>query len=398
MQNSDQFTRALRTVLSCTVAITSVTAAVVVTLGLGPAMKHTPTLFFCSVMVSSWFGGIWSGILAGLLSWFALDYYFIPPLHAFGIGSEEAPDMIVFAASALFVSWLNGEQKRAKVSLRRARDELDAKVEDRTAELKQTNEQLQAEIAERKVAEEALVGVRAEMARAARITTMGELAASIAHQVNQPLAAVVINGNACARLLGAHPPNLDEARRGLESIIRDATRASNVIVGVRGLLMKGERVRERLDINEVIGEVIAVAQGELLRHSVSVGTDLVDGLPAIIGDRVQLQQVLLNLIMNAIEAMNTDDPGSRVLHIRTHKQEPDSVGVAVRDSGVGLCPEHFHRIFEAFFTTKSEGIGMGLTISRSIIEAHGGRLSATANSGPGITVRFTLPTESGGRM
>ena len=395
MSRSDPFLGPLRTLLGYAVAVIAVGAAVVATLALGSAMKHTPTPFFCSVMLASWFGGVWPGILAGLLSAIAQDYYFISPLHALGISLEEAPDMIVFVSSALFVSWLSGKQKRAKDSLRQARDELDARVQERTAELKQINEQLQAEIAERKTAEEGLIRAQADVARVARLITMGELAASIAHELNQPLAGVVINGNACSRWLAAQPPNIDKARQAIERTVRDGTRASGVLVRVRGLLKKGGPVTERSDINGVIDEVIALAQNELRRHSVSLRAELVEGLPAVLVDRVQLQQVILNLIMNAIESMSAVADRARVLCIRTGKAYPGYIEVVVRDSGVGLGPENLNRIFESFYTTKWEGIGMGLTISRSIIEAHGGQLSAAANDGPGATFRFTLPVDAG---
>ena len=195
------------------VAAISVGIVAVITLKLGSFIKHTSTLFFCSVMLSSWYGGIWPGVFAALLSIVALDYYFIPPLYALGISLEEAPDMIVFVATALFIGWLSGDQKRAQESLRQARDELDAKVQERTAELKKANEQLQSEIAEREAAQEGLIRAQAEIARIARITTMGELAASIAHELNQPLGSIVMSGDACLRWLTAKPPNLDEVRQ-----------------------------------------------------------------------------------------------------------------------------------------------------------------------------------------
>ncbi len=190
-------------------------------------------------MLSSWFGGAWPGILAGVLSAIALDYYFIPPLSALGIGLEEAPDMIVFVSSALFVSWLNGEQKRAKDSLRQARDELDARVQERTAELKQTNKQLQAEIAERKIAEDGLVRAQAEAAHASRLALVGELTASIAHELNQPLGAILSNSDAAELLLESAGPQLDDIRQILADIRRDDLRASEVIQHLRALLLKG---------------------------------------------------------------------------------------------------------------------------------------------------------------
>jgi signal transduction histidine kinase len=251
-------------------------------------------------------------------------------------------------------------------------------------------EQRRAEAA-RQRAEDALAEAKAELARMARVTTMGELAASIAHEINQPLTAVVINGNACRRWLAAEPANMQEANEALQRIIRDANRASDVITRIRGFLRRGEQRQTRLDVNEVIGEVIGLVQGEARTNGVSLQVEAAADLPVVVADRVQLQQVVLNLVMNAIEAMGSITGRARILEVWTEARDPDAVLVAVRDSGVGLDPEHRDRIFDAFYTTKSEGMGMGLAISRSIVEAHGGRLWATPNAGPGETFQFTLP-------
>jgi C4-dicarboxylate-specific signal transduction histidine kinase len=349
-------------------------------------------------MLSSWYGGLWSGVFAALLSVVALDYFFLPPIYALGISPEEVPDMIVFVATALFISWLSGEQKRAKESLRLARDELDAKVRERTGELKRANEQLQSEIVEREAAEEGLIQARTEIARIARITSMGELVSSIAHELNQPLGSIVTSGDACLRWLDAKPPNMDEARQAVKAIVRDGTRASSVLVRIRGLLRRGERLRERLDINDVIREVIALLDGELRRNGVFVRTEMSGGLSPVVVDRILLQQVILNLMMNAMEAMRAVGDQARVLSIRAGKQSSGNIIVLVQDSGVGVDPEHSSRMFEAFYTTKVEGIGMGLAISRSIIQAHGGRLWAVANEGPGSTFCFTLPIDERGKV
>jgi C4-dicarboxylate-specific signal transduction histidine kinase len=398
MSKSDRLRRQTRLVSGYVVAAISVGIATIVTLELGAVIKNTATLFFCSVMLSSWYGGLWPGFLAALLSVVALDYYFIPPLHGLGIGLEEAPDMMAFVATAFFISWLNSDQKRTKESLCQARNDLDAKVRERTAELKRANEQLRSEIAEREAAQEDLTKAQAQIVRIARITTMGELAASIAHELNQPLGSIVVSGDACLHWLTAKPPNLEEACQAVESIIRDGTRASAVLVRTRGLLRRGERLRERLDINDVIREVIALSERELRRNEVSWGTDLPGDLPPVVADRVLLQQVILNLIINAIEAARSVSDRTRVLRIRTEEQAPGNIIVLVQDSGVGVDPEHASRMFEAFYTTKVEGVGMGLTISRSIIEAHGGRLWAIANDGPGSTFCFTLPIDEGSKM
>ena len=398
MSKVDRSQTRARLLSSYVVAALSVGIAAVITLELGSVIKHTSTLFFCSVMLSSWYGGLWPGVFAALLSVVALDYYFIPPLYALGISLEEAPDMIVFLATALFIGWLSGDQKRAQESLRQARDKLDARVQERTAELKRANEQLRSEIAERESVQEGLIRAQAEIARIARITTMGELAASIAHELNQPLGSIVMSGDACLRWLAAEPPDLGEARQAVEAIIRDGTRASSVLVRTRGLLRRGERVRERLDINDVIREVIALMDGELRRNGASLRTEMPRELPPVVVDRVLLQQVILNLVMNAIEAMRAVSDRARVLCIRTQEQHSGSIVVFVEDSGVGIDPEHLGRMFEAFYTTKVQGIGMGLTISRSIIEAHGGRLWAVANDERGSTFCFTLPIDAGGKM
>jgi C4-dicarboxylate-specific signal transduction histidine kinase len=398
MSKSDRIRTLERLLSSYVVATISVGIAVVITLRLGSLIEHTATLFMCSVMLSSWYGGLWPGVFAALLSVVALDYYFIPPLYALGLTVEEAPDMIVFVATALFISWLSGEQKRAKEALRNARDALDAKVHERTTELKRANEQLQSEIAERETAEEGLIRAQAEIARIARITTMGELAASIAHELNQPLGSIVMSGDACLRWLTSKTPNLEEVRQAVEAIIRDGTRASSVLVRIRSLLRRGERLRERLDINDVIREVIALLDGELRRNGASPQTDMPGNLPPVVVDRVLLQQVILNLIMNGVEAMRAVSDRARVLRIRTEEQPSGRIVVLVQDSGVGLDPEHSSRMFEAFYTTKVEGIGMGLTISRSIIEAHGGRLWAVANDGLGSSFYFTLPIDEAAKV
>ena len=251
---------------------------------------------------------------------------------------------------------------------------------------------------ERKRSEEALREAQAELARVARATTMGELTASIAHEVNQPLAAVVTNANACLRWLAAETPDLDEARAAAQRIVRDGNRASDVIARIRGFLKKGEPVTVQLGVNDVVREIIMLTQGEVLRRDASLLTELADGLPAVSADRVQLQQLLLNLMMNALDAMSAVTDRPRVLRIRTSTYESAAILVALRDSGVGLNPEQMERLFEAFYTTKPEGMGMGLSISRSIVEMHGGRLWATPNDGPGATFQFTLPIEQGGAV
>jgi C4-dicarboxylate-specific signal transduction histidine kinase len=237
---------------------------------------------------------------------------------------------------------------------------------------------------------------QAELAHVTRVVTMSELTASIAHEVNQPLAGVATNANAALRWLAREPPDLAEARACLQRIVRDGHRAGEVIARMRAFARKAGPQTARLAINDVIAEVMALADGELRRHGVALHTDLAADLPPVWGDRVQLQQVLLNLLLNGMEAMRgvTDRP--RALVVRVRKEGSEGVLVAVQDAGPGIAPQDLARLFEPFYTTKPEGMGLGLVISRSIIEAHGGRLWATPNVGPGVTMQFTLPTGEAG--
>ena len=248
------------------------------------------------------------------------------------------------------------------------------------------------DITERRRAEEALREAQAELAHVTRVLTLGEMTASIAHEVNQPLAGVTTNGNAGLRWLARDPPNLEEARECLKRIIRDGNRASEVIARMRTFARKATPQKAPLAINDVIAEVLALADSELRRHGVALHTDLAPVLPPVLADRIQLQQVLLNLLLNGMEAMRgvTDRP--RALLVRSQPEEADAIRIAVQDAGTGIAPQDLERVFTAFFTTKPAGLGMGLAISRSIVEAHGGRLWATPNDGPGATVQCTLPT------
>jgi PAS domain S-box-containing protein len=246
------------------------------------------------------------------------------------------------------------------------------------------------DIRERKQAEQALRESEADLARVTRIATMGELTASIAHEINQPLGAVVTNGSAALRWLAGQPPNLEEAGVAIERIIREANRASDVIGRIRALLQKLPPQMERLDVNAVIQEVLTLADGELLKGGVTVRTELGADVPAVLGDRVQLLQVMLNLVLNGIEAMSKVTDRPRELLIRSAKH-PDGALIQVHDSGKGVDPEQADRIFESFFTTKPQGIGMGLSVGRSMVEAHGGRLWFTPGSPHGVVFQFTVP-------
>ena len=232
---------------------------------------------------------------------------------------------------------------------------------------------------------------QAELAHASRLTVLGELTASIAHEVNQPLTGVVTYGGACLRWLDGEVPRIDQARSAVEQMIGSARHASDVIARIRALSKKGASERVRFDINQAIDDVIALILREINAHGVALRLDLGESLPPIDGDRVQLQQVIMNLLMNGIQAMRAVTEGHRELRIRSREHGSDQILVAVEDSGTGIEPEHVGRLFNAFFTTKPDGMGMGLSICRSIIERHGGRIWATRNSGTGSTFQFTLP-------
>jgi len=248
-------------------------------------------------------------------------------------------------------------------------------------------------ITERRRAEEALRAMQAELAHVNRVTTMGELSASIAHEVNQPIAATVTNAQAALRWLRAQPPDLDEVRASLSRIVEDGQRAGNVISGIRALINKVPPRKDRFDLNEAVLETVALTRSEVLNHGILLQTELAPGLPRVDGDRTQLQQVILNLILNAVEAMGGLDEGTRELRITTEREAAGGVLVTVRDSGPGLNQADVERVFTAFYTTKPKGMGMGLAICRSMVEAHGGRLWASANEPRGAVFQFTLPLE-----
>jgi PAS domain S-box-containing protein len=246
------------------------------------------------------------------------------------------------------------------------------------------------DVTERRLSEEALDKARSELACAARVMSLGALAASIAHEVNQPLAGIITNASTCLRMLNAAPPNAEGARETARRTIRDGNRAAEVITRLRALFSKKDVTTESVDLNEATREVIALSLSELQRKRVILRTELVDGLPIVTGDRVQLQQVILNLVRNASDALSTVNDRPRELLIRSER-EGDCVRLTVKDVGVGFLPDAADRLFQAFYTTKSDGMGIGLSVSRSIIENHSGRLWATLNDGPGAAFSFSIP-------
>ena len=250
------------------------------------------------------------------------------------------------------------------------------------------------DVTQRRLAEEALAKVRSELASVARATSFGALTASIAHEVNQPLAGIITNASTCLRMLGAEPPDVDGARETARRTIRDGNRASDVITRLRALFSRKEVTLESLDLNDATREVIALSLSELHRHRVVLQSDLADDLPIISGDRIQLQQVILNLLRNASDAMVDVHGRPRLALIRTAREDGNRVRLSVRDAGIGVTPQSMDSLFDAFYSTKSGGMGIGLFVSRSIIERHQGRLWAESNDGPGATFSFSIPFQT----
>src|SRR6202521_5947479 len=320
--------------------------------------------FLLAVTVSSLFGGLGPGMFSVALSAIAFDYFFLwrtsPP-------AQEPATLLrfsVFIAAALLIAGWMEIKRRGEESRNRA--------------------------------EEALRQAQADLAHISRVTTLGELTASLAHEVKQPIAAAVTDANTCLRWLARDQPDLAGAREASLRVVKDATRAAEIIDRIRLLFKKGTPQRELVDVNEVIREMIVLLRKEATRYSIIVRTHLAGDIPQIMGDRVQLQQVLMNLIMNSIDAMKEVE-GMRSLAIKSQRAADEQLMISVSDTGVGLPPQQADQIFNAFFTTKVHGTGMGLRISRSIVESHGGRLWAADNSPRGASFHFTLPTKAEAR-
>jgi C4-dicarboxylate-specific signal transduction histidine kinase len=326
-------------------------------------------LFFGAVMASAWFGGTLCGLFAVLLSTILVEYFFVPPFDSFSISRAATGYFAAFVACALVASWVSSAKKKSEEALQEGLDQLEIRVSERTAELMKT---------------------QTELAHLSQVLSLGELTSSIAHEINQPLTAVVTHGHACVEWLAADPPNLEKARQTVERIIQDGTRAGAVLSRIRALVKKEPPSKEWLDINEVIHELTTFLRDDAMRRRITIRTDLVPGLPKVKADRVQLQQVVLNLMMNGMDAMAETNDRTKELAIQARGDEAQ-VTVSVEDAGIGLDPEEAEKVFNPFFTTKPHGIGMGLSISRSIIESHEGRLWASPRPSGGTIFQFTLP-------
>jgi C4-dicarboxylate-specific signal transduction histidine kinase len=353
-------------------------------------------LFFAAVMASAWIGGTLVGLYSVVISALVVAYYIVPPFDAFWMTATDAEYFSVFVICVLVASWVSSAKKQSEEALTDARDQLEYRVSVRTAELRKSNEELRRSIEEHRKAQQALMSTQAELAHLSRVFTMGELTTSIAHEVNQPLTAVVTQGHACVEWLSANPPELTEARESAQRIIQDGTRAGRILGHIRSLVKKDVPERDFLNMNEVIQELNTFLRGEALNQRVSLQMDLDPDLPRVRGDRVQLQQVVLNLIMNGMEAMrDMTGAGAKEIVIRTRRDDAaKGIEIVVEDCGIGLSSEIAEKIFQPFFTTKEQGIGMGLSISRTIVESHAGHIWATPRAERGAVFQFTIPIES----
>jgi signal transduction histidine kinase len=333
-----------------------VLAALALTLTLQHFETGRPTLFlfFSAIVAAAWVGGVGPGCFAVAISIPAGLYFYTGTSHGFSINLDTAVLFVFFVTCATVGGLLNARQRHA---------------------------------------DQAFQDVQSELARVSRVTTMGELAVSIAHEINQPLTALVMNASACLRWLEGSPPDIGEARDAARHVIRDGNRASEVIGRIRAMVKKAPPEKTMIDVNAIVQEVIGLMRNELHKHTVTVHVELESDLPPVPGDRVQLQQVLLNLIMNAIEAMSEAAATPRVLSIESKIDGDRGIVVTVQDNGVGFETSKLDRLFDAFFTTKPNGMGLGLSICRSIIDAHGGRFWASQASPCGAAFHVALPSD-----
>jgi C4-dicarboxylate-specific signal transduction histidine kinase len=351
--------------------------------------KFSAFPFYAAVVASAWLG-VGPGVLALVLSALAVADFWTPTRFSLDIDEREWPAFAAFVICALMALAWSSQRRSAQYAL-------ETTVRQRTADLVQANAALKAEMAEREAAENerqraerALRDAEAELARTLRLATMAELAAAIAHEINQPLAAVTANGAACLRSLERQPPLLDTAREAAACIVADGHRAGDVIARVRALFNKELPQQQLIQLNDVIDGVLELSRGAIERQGVVVHTELAAPAPFVMADPVQLQQVLVNLVNNALEAMAGQSEGRGLLTVRS-EIDRCSVAVTVEDTGSGLDPGQVSHIFDSFYTTKPGGVGIGLAVSRSIVEAHGGSMWAAPRVGGGARVGFSLP-------
>lgn len=344
--------------------------------------KFSAFPFYVVVVAGGWLG-VGPGLLSFVLASVVAADFWTPARYSLDIALVDLPSFLAFVVFALMtLAW--------SMQRWRAQHALEATVQQRTAELVRANAALMAEMAEREATEQTLRDTEAELARTLRLATMAELAATIAHEINQPLAAITANGSACLRSLQRDPPLLDNAREAAGCIVADGHRAGDVIARIRALFSKEPQQQLLLNLNEIIDSVLAVTRGAIERQHTAVQTEPATPPPLVRADPVQLQQVIVNLVTNALEAMEATPEDERRMIVRV-RVAGETAAISVEDNGIGIDPDRVADIFDSFYTTKPGGIGVGLAISRSIIEAHGGSIWAVPGTPTGAVVGFELP-------
>jgi C4-dicarboxylate-specific signal transduction histidine kinase len=326
--------------------------------------------FFGAVMASAWFGGTGPGLLSVMLSTVLVDYFFVPPFNSFSVSPSAEAYFGAFVACAVVASWVSSSKKKTEQALVQARNDLELRVSERTA---------------------ALMKTQGELAHLSRMLSMAELTASVVHEIGQPLTGVVTNAQACLEWLSPGAPNVEKARRSADGIVRDSTRAVAVLERIRSLFRKSPPEKEWLNINDIIEEMMVLVRDEARRRNVQIHVLLEQSLPQVRVDRVQIQQVILNLVVNAMDAVNDSVIDDKRIFLMSRKNRHDELVIRVEDCGVGLVAELREKMFEPFFTTKPHGIGVGLSITRSIVEAHKGQIAAAPRAQGGTIIEFTIP-------
>ena len=370
---------------------------------LSPYDRPTLFIFFVTIVTVAWYAGAGPGWLSVVLSIAAANYFLslsdltsdpdftVDPNFTLALGVRHIPWLIAFVVCAAATNAVSLKRRRMEAMLVQARDELEVRVRERTLDLQQANERLTEETTERIRAEAALRDAQNELARAARIMTVGELTASIAHEVNQPLAAVVANSEAALNWLKRSPPALAEVKDSINAAVTAGERAAAVITRIRRLMTRGAPQPTNVDMNKLIPNVMTLVQTSLATRNIAVTLDLQPQLPSMHGDRIQMQQLILNLINNAADAMSDVADRKRELIIRTARKGEDRIIVTIEDTGRGFADPDTAKLFQAFYSTKPDGMGMGLAICRTIVEAHGGSIQATPKSPHGVVFQLELP-------
>jgi C4-dicarboxylate-specific signal transduction histidine kinase len=344
------------------------------------------------VVFSAWFCGAGPGFLSAILSTVAVDYFLLRPLYPIdAFGPQDLLWSLSFLACCLFAYKVSLQRRRVEEALKQARAELEERVRIRSSELETANKWAISQIVERARAEVALGEAQSDLLRFSRIITLGETTAAIAHEINQPLAAIAANANAAQNWLNRAPPNIEEVRTSVTEIAVAAERAGDVIGRVRSLMKRSRPQFEQIDVNEIVDNVLALAEAMLLERGITVTKTLGAKNPFVRGDSIQLQQLILNLINNAAEAMTSVTDRSRGLKIKTGNEGDQTVVIRIIDSGDGIDPGRIDQLFTPFYTTRQNGMGMGLAICRTIVENHGGRISATSQSPYGTEFCVNLP-------